>query len=411
MHHLKGSVSRLGFLPLAVAALACSGFSQDRVVAIGDAHGAYSAFTGILQRTGLIDSRGDWAGGSSVLVQTGDVVDRGANSLACVDLLMKLERQAEAENGRVIALLGNHEALTILRDLRYVAPGDYQAFAGPGSEKLRKEAFEEYRKYLSARRRRGIETPADNEGTWQTWRAAHPPGFFERYDAFGPEGPEGRWMRTRNSVVRVGEVVFAHGGLNPALPFKTPRELNERIRGELAEFDALWQALVQKGILWRYMTFEEALQQAQEEWKKILVRGQVEDPETAAQIRKLLGLQTWLILSPDGPLWYRGLALEPEENLNAGLQSLLARLGARALVVGHTVRPKHDITPRFGNRVFLIDTGMLAQEYGGQASALEIRNGRFTAYYQNHEPQVLLGGGPATPPPAGEGGKPAKQDP
>jgi len=411
MLHSKKGVSPLCFIPLAVTALACSGFSQDRIVAVGDAHGAYPAFTGILQRAGLIDSRGDWAGGSSVLVQTGDVVDRGANSLACVDLLMKLERQAEAENGRVIALLGNHEVVTILRDLRYVSPGDYQAFAGPESEKLRKGAYEEYRKYLSARRNCGIETAMDNEGTWQKWEAAHPPGFFERYDAFGPEGRQGRWIRNHKAVVRVGEVVFAHGGLNPALPFKTPRELNESIRVELAEFDALWQALVQKGILWRYMTLDEALQQAQEEWRKIQARGQVEDPETAAQIKKFLGLQTWFILSPDGPLWYRGLALEPEEHLNAGVQSLLARLGARTLVMGHTVRPKHDIATRFGNRVFLIDTGMLTEEYGGQASALEVRNGRFTAYYQNQEPKVLLDSGSALPPPGGEGGRQAKPDP
>jgi hypothetical protein len=40
------------------------------------------------------------------------------------------------------------------------------------------------------------------------------------------------------------------------------------------------------------------------------------------------------------------------------------------------------ITPRFSAAIFLIDTGMSSSFYpGGVASALEIRDGRFTAIY------------------------------
>jgi hypothetical protein len=57
--------------------------------------------------------------------------------------------------------------------------------------------------------------------------------------------------------------------------------------------------------------------------------------------------------------------------------------------MGHTVQSTFEITPRFANHVFLMDTGMLKEEYKGRPSALEIRNGRLTAYYADGEPKVL----------------------
>jgi hypothetical protein len=106
-------------------------------------------------------------------------------------------------------------------------------------------------------------------------------------------------------------------------------------------------------------------------------------------MQSLLGFESWMIVSSQGPLWYRGLALDPEESLAADLSAMLARLKARYLVAGHTPQPKFSITIRFDHRVFLIDTGMLKEYFGGQASALEIRNGRFTAFYLDGEPQLL----------------------
>jgi hypothetical protein len=91
----------------------------------------------------------------------------------------------------------------------------------------------------------------------------------------------------------------------------------------------------------------------------------------------------------EGPLWYRGLAQEPEDKLIGGVKAMLERLQAQYIVVGHTVESKADITPRFENRVFLLDTGMLAEVYKGRASALEIQDGHFTARYADGEPRVL----------------------
>lgn len=376
-------------VPVLLLALTASS-AQQRIVAVGDVHGSYSEFVTILQRTGLIDGSRRWIGGSSVLVQTGDVLDRGTRTRECVDLLMELERQAEAQHGKVIPLLGNHETMNITHDLRGVSPEDYAAFATGLSDKVREQAYREYREFLATHKDPAHAAVPDNDATRQKWMAEHPPGFFERQNAFGPSGLYGRWLRQHDAIFQVGDMLFVHGGPSPALNVTDIKELNDRIRSELAAFDSLWEALTEKKIIWRYMNLEEATRWAQEEWMGMLIRGKVEDPDAAQKILKLLSLQTWTIVSPDGPLWYRGLALESEERLKPDLEAMLARLNLRYIVAGHTVRPKYNITPRFDNHVFLIDTGMMRREYGGRASALEIQSGRFTAYYSNGEQQVLL---------------------
>ena len=50
---------------------------SDRVVAIGDIHGAAGPLRALLVTTGLTDAMGHWSGGSATLVQTGDFTDRG----------------------------------------------------------------------------------------------------------------------------------------------------------------------------------------------------------------------------------------------------------------------------------------------------------------------------------------------
>ncbi|MGD0696716.1 MAG: metallophosphoesterase [Terriglobia bacterium] len=364
--------------------------AQVRVVAVGDLHGAYPEFVAILQRVGLVGANRQWIGGSSVLVQAGDVIDRGNGSRQCLELLMDLERQAPKQNGRVIPLLGNHEVMNLMGDLRYVVPEDYRAFATDESEKRREEAYRDYRNFFTSHSAHHHTQYSDDDAGRQKWMADHPPGFFERHDAFEAQGRYGHWIRSHVAVVQVGDVLFVHGGLNPAMDFKTIEELNERVQSEIARFDSLWQSLCEKKIIWRYMKLDEAFRQMQEEWMWIQARGQVEDPEAVQQMKELSGVQNWLILSPDGPLWYRGLALEPEEKLKAPVEAMLARLKVRYIVAAHTVVPKHDIWPRFDNHVFLIDTGMLKEVFDGRGSALEFRNGGVTAYYTDGQPQVLV---------------------
>jgi hypothetical protein len=66
------------------------------------------------------------------------------------------------------------------------------------------------------------------------------------------------------------------------------------------------------------------------------------------------------------------------------------------MVVGHTVMAKATVTPWLAGRVFAIDTGMLPEEYKGRASALEIRDGRFTVFYGDGTSQTLAAPAPLT---------------
>jgi hypothetical protein len=80
-------------------------------------------------------------------------------------------------------------------------------------------------------------------------------------------------------------------------------------------------------------------------------------------------------------LWYRGLAQEPEA-FGSTVDEILTRQNARAIVIGHTITPDARIRARFGGKVVQIDTGMQpAYVEKGRASALEIRDGVFTAIY------------------------------
>ena len=92
-----------------------------------------------------------------------------------------------------------------------------------------------------------------------------------------------------------------------------------------------------------------------------------------------------LSTSPTGPLWYRGLALEPDPAFAPEVTNILDVLGARAIVIGHTVADGHRIATRFEGRVIQIDTGMLGGSFfpGGAGSAFEIRGDTLTAIYEN----------------------------
>jgi hypothetical protein len=88
---------------------------NTRVIAVGDVHGEYDVLQRILLHAKLADSSGHWTGGNAILVQTGDVIDRGPKSLESVDLIRSLQEQAIRSGGKVVRLLGNHE-LMLLQD-------------------------------------------------------------------------------------------------------------------------------------------------------------------------------------------------------------------------------------------------------------------------------------------------------
>jgi hypothetical protein len=285
--------------------------------------------------------------------------------------------------------------MNVIGDLRYVRPEMFRTFAAADAEQRRETARNEYLAFLSAHAGHGhaIVAPADGEAR-QKWIGEHPAGFFEYRDAFGPDGAYGKWIRSNRSVVQVGDGVFVHGGIDPALTFESIRDLDERVVADLPAFDAMWKELVDAKVIWRYMTFTEAVRFAAEELAWRQAEGPVGVFPARLAVLRLLGYKTWITVSGDGPLWYRGLGTEPEAKLDASLAAMLARLNVKYIVAGHSVVASKQVAARFGSRVFLIDTGMLSEVYAGRGSALEIRDGQFIAHQVGATPRLL-------PPPAG----------
>lgn len=288
-----------------------------RIVAIGDAHGAYDQFLEIMRLAGLVDGRKRWVGGTTHLVQVGDVLDRGADSRRILDLLRTLTPQAASAGGAVHELLGNHEEMRMVGDFRYTSKGEIAAFATAGSSTLRQQVSD-------------AASPDSRAGLLDA-----PLGMIEMVRAFAPDGEYGAYLRGLPAVVRINGILFLHGGISPAYASRRCREVNEEVRRDLTEDLALTRATV----------------------------------------------ATTLVGRPDGPLWYRGLAQEPD-TFGPEVNAILEAQQARAMVVGHTVTPDQRVTVRFGGTVFLIDTGMNPKYVAdGRPSALEIANGVFTAIY------------------------------
>src|SRR6202047_3582740 len=178
---------------------------SESVVAIGDVHNNFDDFVAILRRTGLTDQQNHWTGGKTTFVQLGDLLDRGPKPREVMDLMMALEKEAPQAGGRVVSLLGNHEVMNIMGDLRYVIPVNYASFADGNSEKRRKAAYAEYMKWKESHASLFVELPQPMELTEAEWMARHPLGFIEHADAFSPKGIYGKWLREHAALAEIDD--------------------------------------------------------------------------------------------------------------------------------------------------------------------------------------------------------------
>ncbi len=360
------------------------------VVAIGDVHGDFDDFVAILQKSGLIDAQHHWIGGKTTLVQVGDLLDRGPKPRDVMDLLMALEKEALQAGGQVVSLLGNHEMMNIMGDLRYVTPVNFASFADSKSEERQKAAYQAYVKWRSSHMALFAELAQPMELTEGEWMARHPAGYVEQRDAFTPNGVYGKWLREHSALADIGGVIFLHGGISPNVAKMKLDGINTRIRDEIKQFDSAKQFLQEADIILPFFNLEEirgaVLAEISAE-KKGKVSANVPRQNRLIQF---LGYTDWLSVKVDGPLWFRGYDQWSDEEGAAQMGKILDALKATRIVVGHTVQKGGRIRPRFGDKVFLIDTGMLSTYYaGGRASALQIQdNTRFTADYMDE--QVVL---------------------
>lgn len=80
---------------------------------IGDVHGQVKKLVKLLRDTHLINEHHTWRGADAILWFVGDLVDRGPDSIAVIDLVMHLQNEAVQTGGQVGCLLGNHELMLL----------------------------------------------------------------------------------------------------------------------------------------------------------------------------------------------------------------------------------------------------------------------------------------------------------
>jgi hypothetical protein len=165
--------------------------AKSPLFVVADTHGEYEILAQMLQAHGVVDRQLRWSFGPGQLVVLGDVFDRGPNHLEILWLLYELEAQARTAGGAVHLVLGNHETMVLLGDLRYLHP-----------------------KYVAST------------------RALRVGSYAALFDAGSVLG---QWLRSRPAVLRVNRMLFLHAGISRALLERrlTLAEINATIRGAL----------------------------------------------------------------------------------------------------------------------------------------------------------------------------------
>jgi hypothetical protein len=163
----------------------------QRLLCVGDVHGDVGALKEFLTIARVYDPLTDsWCGDNAIVVQCGDILDRGSQELQCMQLLARLSHQAQRHDGKVIVLVGNHEILNAM-GLFHFAPSD-----------------EEYEERVGSAVDRQLQTPA--------WRLQYVNNRPARWASYEPGGLLAASLLANMKVsVKVGRTVLVHAGLRP----------------------------------------------------------------------------------------------------------------------------------------------------------------------------------------------------
>ncbi|KAI5122900.1 hypothetical protein M0805_007578 [Coniferiporia weirii] len=309
---------------------------ERHIVAVGDLHGDFGNALKVLQMAGVVDSAGDWTGDVDLFVQTGDIIDRGDDTIRLFLWMERLRTQAREAGGDVISHLGNHEWMNLLADWRYVYQSEIKTF---GSVAARQKMLQTGRigrawaANYSITSRVPLHPPLGPDSHFPS-APAYP--FDAQSLDFDPASSDATAPLVRAALS------FVHGGLAPEYEHLTPYP---------SSINAIGRLLL----------------------KRLQTR-QFPPPHPPGPYAGLPASATpeeRSLYADGGPLWYRGWALNPEEEVCGEVDDVLERIGVRRLIMGHT--PDFDrITSRCGGKIIIIDTG-ISHAYGGVLSALSIK--------------------------------------
>jgi len=300
--------------------------APERVIVVGDVHGDFKQFRVLLEQAGVINKRKKWRAGKAILVQLGDVTDRGPDSLKVIRLLQDLSSQAQAVGGRVEVLLGNHEMMNMIGDLRYVHAGEFAALRDGNSRSRRNSYYEKVKAAELAAVPEGEAAPEFNKAHRKQFDVQHPLGFVEHRLLWQAAGELGQWALARPTVLKIADTLYVHAGLSPDYLSESISSINTRVR------TALVNSTPKEG-------------------------------------------ETLIIDDANGPLWYRGwtrMATSPENHQR--LDAVLNAFDVKRMVVAHTPLVP-TVLPRFDGKILMVDVGM-AKHYGHGTGLLELINSK-----------------------------------
>ncbi|RUT72974.1 metallophosphoesterase [Ancylomarina longa] len=270
----------------------------DKLMVVGDVHGEYDDMVELLQNNGVIDSKLNWSWGSGQLVFVGDIFDRGNKVTESLYLIKKLQRQAKQSSGRLNLLLGNHEIMILMRDSRYVSP-----------------------KYKNMTNRLMIN--------------------YSRF--FAADTELGKWLRSLNTVVKINDMIFVHGGLSPDLVSRdlSLEQINKNIRMSLNADNAMSHKEIMRTIYF-----------------------------------------------PENPLWYRGYLMKSKSYSlisSEDLDRVLKFYDAKIIFFGHT--EVDSIRLLYDHRLGAINVPMGCE--GIKSQLLLVQKGNFFRCFKNGEKQAI----------------------
>lgn len=257
-----------------------------RILVIGDIHGGYDSLVKLLINNNVIDTDLNWTWDTGHLVFLGDIFDRGDKVTEALWLIYKLDHQAMSQGGAVHLLFGNHEILVLLKNQTYIAD-----------------------KYFYLCKKLNLSY-----------------GYL-----FNKNTVLGRWLRSKNAVIKIDDKLFVHAGISP----------------EVIEYGLSLDDINR------------------------MVRFYINHPE---RNRKYGASVKELIMGDKGPFWYRGYV---EDNYNykhitqKDLDKILSYYNVSKIFAGHTNVEK--ITSYFDNKVYQMDVPFYA--YTASIKSLLFENG------------------------------------
>jgi hypothetical protein len=279
--------------------------TPKRIIAVGDLHGDFNALLKILEEQQLVNRSGKWTGGGTHVVILGDYSDRGDDTRYIMEFLIDLEQKAYDKGGRVHVLLGNHELMVTKGDYLYVSQRAIESFNGFSGK--------------------GTSGP-----------------ISEMKYAYSGNSKYAVWLRNQKTILKIGDSLFVHAGLDRWALEKDPGKINDIIRAWMAYYQGMGPKPKKK--------------------------------------------KKWAV-DKNGPLWTRELA----EGRIPGktVEAILEKYKVKRIIIGHTRQRK--ISQLYGGKVFNIDTSMSYVFNDGILSCLEINDSKvFPHYYQRSQSEHPL---------------------